>query len=63
MEKVVPARGQIYDRNGNLLASNGTMFYLEIEVRQLTELSQKDIPLTLSKLLLLSLARGEGKKT
>jgi len=55
VEKVVPARGQIYDRNGNLLASNGTMFYLEIEVRQLTELSQKDIPLTLSKLLLLPL--------
>jgi cell division protein FtsI/penicillin-binding protein 2 len=55
VEKVVPARGQIYDRNGNLLASNATMFYLEIEVRQLTERSKKEIPLTLSKLLVLPL--------
>jgi cell division protein FtsI/penicillin-binding protein 2 len=55
VERVVPARGQIYDRNGALLAANGTMFYIEIEVRQLTEKSKKDIPLTLSKLLLLPL--------
>ncbi len=55
VEKVVPARGQIYDRNGNLLASNASMFYLEVEVRQLTEESKRQIPLTLSKLLVLPL--------
>jgi cell division protein FtsI/penicillin-binding protein 2 len=55
IEEVVPSRGQIYDRNGNLLATNASMFYLEIEVRQLTEESQRQIPLTLSKLLLLPL--------
>ena len=55
VERVVPARGQIYDRNGALLAANGTMFYIEIEVRQLTDKSKKDIPLTLSKLLVLPL--------
>jgi cell division protein FtsI/penicillin-binding protein 2 len=55
VEEVVPARGLIYDRNGNLLATNASMFYLEIEVRQLTEESKRQIPLTLSKLLLLPL--------
>lgn len=55
IERVVPARGQIFDRHGTLLAANGTMFYIEIEVRQLTEKSKKDIPLTLSKLLLVPL--------
>jgi cell division protein FtsI/penicillin-binding protein 2 len=55
VEEVVPARGLIYDRNGNLLAANASMFYLEIEVRQLTEESKRQIPLTLSKLLLLPL--------
>jgi len=55
VERVVPARGQIYDRNGNLLASNASMFYLEVEVRQLTEESKRQIPLTLSKLLVLPL--------
>jgi cell division protein FtsI/penicillin-binding protein 2 len=55
VEKVVPTRGLIYDRNGNLLATNASMFYLEIEVRQLTEESKRQIPLTLSKLLLLPL--------
>jgi cell division protein FtsI/penicillin-binding protein 2 len=55
VEKVVPARGLIYDRNGSLLATNASMFYLEIEVRQLTEESRRQIPLTLSKLLLLPL--------
>jgi cell division protein FtsI/penicillin-binding protein 2 len=54
VEKVVPAQPDLH-RNGNLLASNATMFYLEIEVRQLTERSKKEIPLTLSKLLVLPL--------
>ncbi len=55
VEQVVPSRGQIYDRNGRLLASNASMFYLEIEVRQLTEESKRQIPLTLSELLVLPL--------
>ncbi len=53
VEKVVPARGLIYDRNGKLLAANGSMFYLEIEVRQLTETSRHQIASVMSKLLVL----------
>ncbi len=53
LEKVVPARGLIYDRNGKLLATNGSMFYLEIEVRQLTETSRYQIASVMSKLLVL----------
>jgi cell division protein FtsI/penicillin-binding protein 2 len=55
VEKVVPARGLIYDRRGNLLAANASMFYIEIEVRQLTEASRRQIPLTLAELLVLPL--------
>ncbi|HSR47069.1 MAG TPA: penicillin-binding protein 2 [Anaerolineales bacterium] len=52
-ERVRPARGLIYDRDGVLLATNGTMYYIEIEVRQLTETSRKEIASVLSKLLVL----------
>lgn len=52
-ERVNPARGLIYDRDGVLLATNGTMYYIEIEVRQLTETSRREIASVLSKLLVL----------
>ncbi len=34
----------IYDRQGNLQAANASMFYIEVEVRQLTEGSRRQIP-------------------
>lgn len=52
VERVVPSRGMIYDREGRLLASNATMYHVEIEVRQLTERSRQDIAAVLSKLML-----------
>ena len=42
--EVLPERGLIYDRDGNLLATNVPMYYLEVEVRQLTEASQSSSP-------------------
>jgi cell division protein FtsI/penicillin-binding protein 2 len=51
LERLVPARGNIYDRNGNLLATNATRYIAEIEVRQLNLQSRQDIATTLSELL------------
>jgi len=51
VEKIAPPRGLIYDRDGQPLAINATMYYLEIEVRQLTETSKPSIALVVSKLL------------
>ncbi len=53
VEKVEPARGLIYDRDGRLLASNIPMYYLEVEVRQLTDSSKKQIAAVLSRVLVL----------
>ncbi len=53
LERVAPARGLIYDRDGVLLATNGTVYYVEIEIRQLTAASRKEIASVLSKLLVL----------
>ena len=53
IERVTPARGLIYDRDGVLLATNGTMYYVEIEIRQLNETSRREIASVLSKLLVL----------
>jgi cell division protein FtsI/penicillin-binding protein 2 len=53
IEKMVPARGLIYDRDGQLLAANASRHYLEVELRQLTELSKEEIAQVLSKILLL----------
>lgn len=53
IERVVPSRGLIYDRDGVLLAANAPMYYLEVELRQLTPTSTKAIPAVLSKLLVL----------
>lgn len=55
VERVVPERGLIYDREGRLLATNAVMYHLEIEVRQLTPQSKRDIPEVLAKLLVLPL--------
>jgi cell division protein FtsI/penicillin-binding protein 2 len=52
-ERVTPARGLIYDRDGVLLATNGTMYYVEIEIRQLNDTSRREIASVLSKLLVL----------
>ncbi len=53
LERLVPARGNIYDRNGNLLATNATRYIAEIEVRQLHSQSRQDIATTMSELLAL----------
>ena len=55
IERVVPDRGLIYDRQGHLLATNAVMYHVEIEVRQLSERSRQDIAAVLSKLLVLPL--------
>jgi len=43
LERLLPQRGKIFDRNGQLLATNASEFFLEIETIQLTEQSSKDI--------------------
>jgi cell division protein FtsI/penicillin-binding protein 2 len=52
-ERLVPERGLIYDRDGVLLATNGTMYNVEIELRQLTETSRREIASVLAKILVL----------
>lgn len=51
VEEIVSARGIIYDRDGHVLAMNRTMYYLEIELSQVTAESQKAIALVLSEML------------
>jgi len=53
-EEIAPARGMIYDRDGRLLAVNTTVYYLEVETRQLTPTSREDIPTVLAELIGLS---------
>lgn len=53
LERVVPDRGLIYDRDGVLLAANATSYVLEVETRQLTAGSIEGISEVVSKLLLL----------
>jgi cell division protein FtsI/penicillin-binding protein 2 len=36
VERVSPPRGLVYDRDGVLLATNSSMYYLEVELRQMT---------------------------
>lgn len=52
-DEVSPDRGLIYDRDGDLLATNVPMYYLEIEVFQLTPASRKQIAAVLSQALIL----------
>jgi cell division protein FtsI/penicillin-binding protein 2 len=51
--EVEPVRGLIYDRDGDLLATNVPMYYLEIEVFQLTQASRKQIAAVLARTLVL----------
>jgi cell division protein FtsI/penicillin-binding protein 2 len=51
--EVEPDRGLIYDRDGDLLATNVPMYYIEIEVFQLTPTSRKQIAAVLSRALIL----------
>ncbi|MCJ7825700.1 MAG: penicillin-binding protein 2, partial [Anaerolineales bacterium] len=48
-----PERGLIYDRDGDLLATNVPMYYLEVEVYQLTQASRKQIAAVLARTLVL----------
>ncbi|TFH34630.1 MAG: hypothetical protein E4G99_09095, partial [Anaerolineales bacterium] len=51
--EVDPMRGIIYDRDGDLLATNVPTYYLEIEVYQLTPASRKQIAAVLARTLIL----------
>jgi cell division protein FtsI/penicillin-binding protein 2 len=53
VEKVVPSRGLIYDRDGILLAANGSRYFLEVEVRQLSAESKRQIAEVVSRLMVL----------
>ena len=55
IEEVVPSRGLIYDRQGNLLAANASRYYLEVEIRQLSPISIRAIAEVLSRILVLPL--------
>ena len=51
--EIEPERGLIYDRDGDLLATNVPMYYLEVEVYQLTQASRKQIAAVLARTLVL----------
>jgi cell division protein FtsI/penicillin-binding protein 2 len=51
LERLVPARGNIYDRHGNLLATNASRYFAEIELRQLSLQSRHDIATAFAELL------------
>ena len=57
--RLQPQRGRIYDRNGQLLATNASEFFLEIETIQLTKQSRKDIASVVGELLQLDLEELE----
>lgn len=52
-DEVEPDRGLIYDRDGELLATNVPFYYLEVETFQLTPASRKQIAAVLSRALVL----------
>jgi cell division protein FtsI/penicillin-binding protein 2 len=54
-EKVAPARGLIFDREGRLLATNSTQYFLEVDVLRLSEKSRTEMAIVLSQLLGISL--------
>lgn len=54
LERLEPPRGTIYDREGKLLATNASLFFLEFETLQLTDQSRVDIATVISELLDLS---------
>jgi cell division protein FtsI/penicillin-binding protein 2 len=52
-DEVEPTRGLIYDRDGDLLATNVPLYYLEVETYQLNPVSVKQIAGVLSRALIL----------
>jgi cell division protein FtsI/penicillin-binding protein 2 len=52
-DEITPTRGLVFDRDGRLLASNVPTYYLEVEVRQLTDQSRKQIAAVLSRTMVL----------
>jgi cell division protein FtsI/penicillin-binding protein 2 len=54
IEKRLADRGLIFDRDGKLLATNNSLFFLEVETHQLTDTSVKDISVVVAALLDLS---------
>ena len=52
-DELEPTRGLIYDRDGDLLATNVPLYYLEVEAFQLNATSQKQIAAVLSRALIL----------
>lgn len=51
IEKIAPARGLIFDRDGQPLAISSSMYYIEVETRQVTDGSKEAIALVVSKML------------
>jgi cell division protein FtsI/penicillin-binding protein 2 len=51
LELLQPQRGKIYDREGKLLATNASQFFLEIETLQLNDRSRVDIAVVIGELL------------
>lgn len=49
-EEVIPARGLIFDRDGRLMAANGTRYYVEVEMLQLNAQSIYEIATVVSEL-------------
>ncbi|MBN2556963.1 MAG: penicillin-binding protein 2 [Anaerolineales bacterium] len=50
-DEITPIRGLIYDRDGDLLATNAPMYYVEVEIIQLTDTSRREIAGVLSQIL------------
>jgi len=50
-DEITPTRGLIYDRDGDLLATNAPMYYVEVEIIQLTDTSRREIAGVLSQVL------------
>lgn len=51
IERISPSRGLIYDRNGELLTANETVYHIEVDIPQLTQTSRREIAITLSQAL------------
>jgi len=49
--EVTPTRGLVFDRDGDLLATNAPMYYVEVEIIQLTPTSRREIAGVLSQVL------------
>jgi cell division protein FtsI/penicillin-binding protein 2 len=61
LERLEPPRGTIYDREGKLLATNASQFFLEFETLQLTDQSRVDVATVIGELLNLSIEDLENQ--